>query len=41
MTNETWASIEREEGYFEPIPADQVPNMADLWPIARLRTITA
>ena len=36
MTNETWASIEREEGFFEPIPADQVPNMADLWPIARL-----
>ena len=37
MTNETWASIEREEGFFEPIPADQVPNMADLWPIARLK----
>jgi putative spermidine/putrescine transport system substrate-binding protein len=36
MTNETWASIEREEGFFEQIPADQVPNMADLWPIARL-----
>jgi putative spermidine/putrescine transport system substrate-binding protein len=36
MTNETWASIEREEGFFEPIPADQVPNMADLWPIARM-----
>jgi putative spermidine/putrescine transport system substrate-binding protein len=36
MTNETWASIEREEGFFEPIPADKVPNMADLWPIARL-----
>jgi len=36
MTNETWASIEREEGFFDPIPADQVPNMANLWPIARL-----
>lgn len=36
MTNETWASIEREEGFFEPIPEEKVPNMADLWPMARL-----
>ncbi len=36
MTNETWASIEREEGFFDPIPADAVPNLANLWPIARL-----
>lgn len=37
MTNETWASIEREEGFFEPIPVSQVPNMSDLHPIARLK----
>ncbi len=36
MTNETWASIEREEGHFEQIPVDKVPNMKDLWPIAVL-----
>ena len=36
MTNETWASIEREEGYFEQIPEGAVPNMEDVWPIARL-----
>lgn len=37
MTNETWASIEREEGFFEPIPDAKVPNMKDLWPIAKLK----
>ncbi len=36
MTNETWASIEREEGFFEPIDAAKLPNVDDLWPIARL-----
>ena len=36
MTNETWASIEREEGFFEQIPDGAVPNMANLWPIATL-----
>ncbi len=36
MTNETWASIEREEGFFEPIDATMVPNIEDLWPISRL-----
>ncbi len=36
MTNETWASIEREEGFFEPIDASKVSNIDDLWPIARL-----
>lgn len=36
MTNETWASIEREEGFFEQIPDGAVPNMENLWPIARL-----
>ena len=29
MTNETWASIEREEGFFEQIPDGAVPNMAE------------
>jgi putative spermidine/putrescine transport system substrate-binding protein len=36
MTNETWASIERQEGFFEPIDASKVPNMKDLWSIARM-----
>lgn len=36
MTNETWASIEREEGFFEPIDTAMAPNMDNLWPIARL-----
>ena len=36
MTNETWASIERGEGFFEQIPDGAVPNMANLWPIATL-----
>lgn len=36
MTNETWASIEREEGFFDPIDASKVSNIDDLWPIARL-----
>jgi putative spermidine/putrescine transport system substrate-binding protein len=36
MTNEAWASIERSEGFFEPIPVAKVPNMKDLHPIARL-----
>ena len=36
MTNEAWASIERAEGFFESLPEDKVPNMADLYPVARL-----
>ena len=36
MTNETWASIEREEGFFEPINVAKLSNVDDLWPIARL-----
>ncbi|MGI9335240.1 MAG: ABC transporter substrate-binding protein [Gammaproteobacteria bacterium] len=35
MTNETWASIEREEGFFEPISEASVPNLKDVWPMAR------
>jgi putative spermidine/putrescine transport system substrate-binding protein len=37
MTNETWASVERGEGFFEQIPDGAVPNMENLWPIARLK----
>ena len=37
MTNETWASVERGEGFFEAIPEDKVPNMADLYPVARYK----
>ena len=36
MTNEAWASIEREEGFFEQIPASEVPNMNDVYPSMRL-----
>jgi putative spermidine/putrescine transport system substrate-binding protein len=36
MTNEAWASIERAEGFFEPLPLEKVPNLADLYPVARL-----
>lgn len=35
MTNEVWASVERAEGFFEPIPSAKVPNLANLWPVAR------
>ena len=35
MTNEVWASVERGEGHFEPIPVDKVPNLKDCWPVAR------
>jgi putative spermidine/putrescine transport system substrate-binding protein len=35
MTNEAFASIEREEGYFEPLPVDRITNMKDLLPIGR------
>jgi len=37
MTNETWASIEREEGFFESIPSDKVPNLNNLWPVAKYK----
>ena len=37
MTNETWASVERGEGFFEQIPDGAVPNMEHLWPIAKLK----
>ena len=37
MTNETWASVEHGEGFFEQIPDGAVPNMEHLWPIAKLK----
>jgi putative spermidine/putrescine transport system substrate-binding protein len=35
MINENIASIVRAEGYFEPIPAAKVPNLANAYPILR------
>ena len=35
MVNENIASLVRSEGYFEPIPADKVPNLANVYPNLR------
>lgn len=35
MVNENIASVVREEGYFEPIAAAKVPNLADVFPNLR------
>jgi putative spermidine/putrescine transport system substrate-binding protein len=35
MVNENIASVVREEGFFEPIPLDKVPNLADVHPNLR------
>ncbi len=35
MVNENIASIVRAEGYFEPIPAAKVPNLANIYPNLR------
>ena len=35
MVNENIASVVREEGFFEPIPVDKVPNLADIHPNLR------
>ena len=35
MVNENIASVVRGEGFFEPIPADKVPNLADVHPNLR------
>ncbi len=35
MVNENIASVVREEGFFEPIPVDKVPNLADVHPNLR------
>ena len=38
MTNETWASVERGEGFFEAIPEDKVPNMICIQSLATRTT---
>ena len=35
MVNENIASVVRDEGFFEPIPADKVPNLANVYPNLR------
>jgi putative spermidine/putrescine transport system substrate-binding protein len=35
MTNEIWANIERNEGFFVPLPQDKVPNLKDVYPHLR------
>ncbi len=35
MTNERFAVLLREEGFFERLPAERIPNLADVLPIAR------
>src|SRR5215471_13311822 len=35
MMNGIFAALLRTEGFFEPIPVSEVPNMKDLVPIAR------
>ena len=35
MFNERFATILRAEGFFSPLPADKIPNLADVYPIAR------
>lgn len=34
MTNEIYATVLRDEGYFEKLDLEQVPNYADLYPVA-------
>ncbi len=35
MTNEIWANIERNEGFFVPLPEDKIPNLKDVYPHLR------
>jgi putative spermidine/putrescine transport system substrate-binding protein len=35
MTNERYAVLLREAGFFAPLPAASIPNLADLYPVAR------
>jgi putative spermidine/putrescine transport system substrate-binding protein len=37
MTNERYAVILRGEGFFEPLPAAKVPNLANVYPVARYK----
>lgn len=36
MTNEAFASIERDEGFIEALPVEKIPNMKDVVPIGRM-----
>jgi putative spermidine/putrescine transport system substrate-binding protein len=35
MTNERYAVLLRQEGFFAPLPAAKIPNLADVYPVAR------
>jgi len=35
MVNAIWAALMRTEGFFEPLPIAEIPNMKDLYPVAR------
>lgn len=35
MTNEIWASLERREGFFTPLPINKTPNLEEVYPICR------
>ena len=35
MTNERYAVMLRQQGFFDPLPAGEMKNLADLYPIAR------
>lgn len=34
-TNQNMASLERREGFFEPLPIEKVPNLKEVYPICR------
>lgn len=40
MVNENIASVVRSEGYFEPIPAAKVPNLANVYLTCAILAIT-
>jgi putative spermidine/putrescine transport system substrate-binding protein len=35
MTNERYAEMLREQGFFAPLQAGEIKNLADVWPVAR------
>ncbi|HWK43936.1 MAG TPA: ABC transporter substrate-binding protein [Stellaceae bacterium] len=35
MTNERYAVLLREQGFFEPLPVAAIPNLQDVYPVAR------
>lgn len=36
MVNAIWAALMRTEGFFEPLPISEVPNLKDVFPVARM-----